>query len=1093
MTGKNNSEQGDGTKICKEMSPSTHFQCPMLNATNYTTWAIRMQIILEANSLWEAIVPQATTKDDEKRDKTAIAYLYQSLPEDQLLLISKYKTAKAVWDALKVRHVGVTSVQKARLQTLKTEFEMLHMKENESIDSFTTKLTGIINKAASLGQTYEDSTLVRKLLNAVPDRFLQIVTSIEQYSDLDTMSLDEAIGRLKTFEERLKYKKERVVDTQEGLMFTRHEHRGQPYRGRGRGRFNQSRGRGHSRYTPGRKNWEPSQNSSRRETINNNTKKFTHDKSKVQCFKCKKYGHFASKCSEKDQEPEHSNLIEEDLEPTLLMATIEDHQKVFLNERNLEVNKMTTNDESLWYLDNGASNHMTGVKDHFNEIDEKITGNVRFGDGSYIKGKGSILLECKNEEQRVISQVYYIPNLKSNILSLGQLTENGCKVVMEDDLLLLYDSSNDILLKVTRSKNRLYKASLRIGKPVCLFANLHDKAWLWHARLGHLNFGSMKNMVSKKLVHGIPPTKHTTNICDICLIGKHGRAPFSQQANMRSETPLDLVFGDLCGPISPPTPTGKRYIFLLIDDYSRYMWEYFLDSKDQAFEIFKEFKQMVENKLGIKLKMFRTDRGEEFTSNEFLQYCKDNGISRQLTAPYSPQQNGVVERKNRTILSATRCRMKATNLPQIFWAEAVRHAILILNCTPTKSLEDITPYEALKGRKPNLHHLRIFGCIAYAKVPSQHLTKLDDRSIRMVYLGSEPGSKAYRLFDPLKNRICVSRDVKFKEDETWNWEEYTKDYNLDRPEWTDFIIGNNETPGTQNILNESEDFEDNVQLQEARAKLMSDGSDVAAQSDNGSQFSKCRNWIRKGYETELQTGTSTWGEHTILVKESIMVSKKQKGKKTVNTDEMDVEHLREIISAEVTQVMQNTLPGLFEQMKDELAKTVNSQVEAAMASRPSGSGSSQNSKVTSYKDFTACQPPFFQGQKDPVASTRWITEIEGAFLTSSCAAEVKMRYASNLLRGPAKDWWNILLQTKGPEQIEAMTWEQFKELFKEQYVPQVEVERLTGEFLGMEQTTESVNEITDKFLEKSLFCRDYVANEPMKMYRYAQILKPEIR
>ncbi|GKA34078.1 zinc finger, CCHC-type containing protein [Tanacetum coccineum] len=150
--------------------------------------------------------------------------------------------------------------------------------------------------------------------------------------------------------------------------------------------------------------------------------------------------------------------------------------------------------------------------------------------------------------------------------------------------------------------------------------------------------------------------------------------------------------------------------------------------------------------------MLRTDRGGEFTSNEFMQYCKENGIARQLTAPYSPQQNGVVERRNRTIMSMTRCMMKATNLPQNFWAEAVRHAIYILNSVPTKALEDITPYEAIKQRKPNLENLRVFGCIAYAKVPSQHLTKLDDRSTRM--------------------------------------KDYMSEHTNDEPEWTDFRIGN---------------------------------------------------------------------------------------------------------------------------------------------------------------------------------------------------------------------------------------------------------------------------------------------------------------
>ncbi|GJW88831.1 ribonuclease H-like domain, reverse transcriptase, RNA-dependent DNA polymerase [Tanacetum coccineum] len=361
---------------------------------------------------------------------------------------------------------------------------------------------------------------------------------------------------------------------------------------------------------------------------------------------------------------------------------------------------------------------------------------------------------------------------------------------MEDDKLQLYDMDNKIFLEVMRQRNRLYKASIRIGTPVCLLANLKDTTWLWHARLGHLNFESLKTMTQRDLVRGIPTIKQTKQICDVCLIGKQNRTPFPKKAKARSTSPLDLVYGDLCGPITPPTPSGKRYIFLIVDDYSRYMWVYFLNTKDQAFDTFKEYKSTVEKELRTTLKMLRTDRGGEFTSNEFTQYCKENGIARQLTAPYSPQQNGVVERRNRTIMSATRCMMKATNMPQNFWAEAVRHAIYILNSVPTKALEDITPYEAIKQRKPNLENLKVFGCIAYAKVPSQHLTKLDDRSTKMVYLGNEQGSKAYRLFDPITRRICVSRDVKFKEDEIWDWSEYLDKHTNDEPEWTNFRIEN---------------------------------------------------------------------------------------------------------------------------------------------------------------------------------------------------------------------------------------------------------------------------------------------------------------
>ncbi|GKD42655.1 hypothetical protein Tco_1267300, partial [Tanacetum coccineum] len=164
-----------------------------------------------------------TTQSDNKKDKTAITFLYQALPEEQLLQIKKHKTAKAIWDTLKTRHIGEERVQQARLQALKSDFEMLHMKEDETIDTFTRKLTTLVNKAASLGHTIEDQTIVRKLLNVVPDRYLQIVASIKQYSDLSEMTMEEAIGRLKTYEERIKYKKGKQVDSQEKLMFTRHE------------------------------------------------------------------------------------------------------------------------------------------------------------------------------------------------------------------------------------------------------------------------------------------------------------------------------------------------------------------------------------------------------------------------------------------------------------------------------------------------------------------------------------------------------------------------------------------------------------------------------------------------------------------------------------------------------------------------------------------------------------------------------------------------------------------------------------------------------------------------------------------------------
>ncbi|GKC43195.1 zinc finger, CCHC-type containing protein [Tanacetum coccineum] len=450
------------------------------------------------------------------------------------------------------------------------------LKKIYPVDAFTAKLNGYATEARELGKTLDESLLVRKLLDSTPDRFIQIVASIEQTSDLDDISLDEITGKLKAFEERIKLRKGGQVESQENLLFAHGEHSG-----KGR-RFSKRRGR--SNFSRG--NWQNNRNRNNSQEGNSNHKgnsnksKGKRDLSNIKCFKCNKFGHFRKDCRVTSTTQEQSNLILEDDEPSLLMTT---HEEVLLNEGQIQPGKYASGDASMWYLDNGASNHMTGVKSHFKDIDESVSGRVRFGDGSYvqIKGKGSILLECRNHEQKIVSDVYYIPNLKSNILSLGQLTEIGCKVIMDGNKLTLYDKSKKLLMKVERSKNRLYSIRLQIDTPICLLANVDNQAWLWHARLGHLNFDDINKMTRKGLVEGIPRINHAGQICDACLLGKHSRTPFPNQAKFRSKNPLDLVYGDLCGPISPATHSGKKLIFLLVDDCTRFMWAYFLTSKEK--------------------------------------------------------------------------------------------------------------------------------------------------------------------------------------------------------------------------------------------------------------------------------------------------------------------------------------------------------------------------------------------------------------------------------------------------------------------------------------------------------------------------------
>ncbi|MCO5610381.1 hypothetical protein L7F22_064617 [Adiantum nelumboides] len=241
------------------------------------------------------------------------------------------------------------------------------------------------------------------------------------------------------------------------------------------------------------------------------------------------------------------------------------------------------------------------------------------------------------------------------------------------------------------------------------------------------------------------------------------RFAFSQDGSVRATRKLQLVHSDVCGPMRTPSVGNSLYFVTFIDDFSRFCWVYPLKAKSDVFAVFQHYVSMVENETGCKVQTLRIDRGGEYMSGAFKDFLGKKGIKHQCTMPYTPQQNGVAERKNRSLMEMARCMLKAKSLPHKLWMEAVACAAHVLNRCPTRALKTITPYESWYDRKPSVSYLRVFGCLAYAHIPQQLRGKLDDKAVKCIFVGYSSGSKGYRLYNPATNKIFESRDVIFAE------------------------------------------------------------------------------------------------------------------------------------------------------------------------------------------------------------------------------------------------------------------------------------------------------------------------------------------
>ncbi len=212
---------------------------------------------------------------------------------------------------------------------------------------------------------------------------------------------------------------------------------------------------------------------------------------------------------------------------------------------------------------------------------------------------------------------------------------------------------------------------------------------------------------------------------------------------------------------------GCKYYVSFIDDHTRKVWVYFMKHKGEVFQHFLNFRAMVEKEKGVSIKCLRSDGGGEYFSKEFNEYLKEHGIQRKYSCSYSPQQNGVAERKNRHIAEITHAMLNEKNLPNYFWAEAVAIVVYIMNQTPTSVVHGMTPEEKFTSKKPNVSHLKVFGCITYVHVPDEKRSKLDPKADKSIFIGYSLKQKGYRCFNPSTRKLQVSRDVVFDEMASW--------------------------------------------------------------------------------------------------------------------------------------------------------------------------------------------------------------------------------------------------------------------------------------------------------------------------------------
>ena len=696
-----------------------------LNGSNYPTWKVQCRMALMKDGLWNIVngietAPPASDADRRakfatRRDR-ALAIIVLSVEPSLLYLIGDPEDPITVWKKLGNQFEKKTWANKLELRR---RLYSLRLKDGDPVQEHVKNMTEVFDSLSVVGDPISEEDRVVHLLASLPDSYNVLVTALEASEDVPKMEI--VTERLLHEERKLKDRADTTTNAEKAMN---------------------------------------SRERSRRKVL--------------RCHHCGKLGHIKRNCRElaKEKKDKIGTNHRANVSSTKSEYSSSDSESAGLIA-NHALSASSSSEQNTWIIDSGATCHMCHDSKLFTDLHHlKDPLDVVLGDGhsSTASGKGKVKLHMKLPNGKIkmctLHEVLYVPGLSYNLLSVAKCAQRGKVTKFKKDACYIMDKEHKLIAKASKVGSLYHLNHQSYDIKANTAKNTEKKEDLWHRRFGHLGECNLRKLAKDNLVDGFDydATKEPT-FCEPCIEGKQQRNKFPTSGRRRADEPLDLVHSDLCGKMNEKSLSGAEYFLTFTDDKTHYVWVYILKHKSQVFKQFLEWKVMVENSMGRKLKTLRTDNGGEFTSSEFESFLKSEGVRHELTVPKTPEQNGVAERMNRTLVEKVRSMLCGAKMPQKFWAEALSTAAYLLNRSPTKAVGGMTPYEAWTGEKPLVDHLRVFGCHAYAKIPRDERKKLNSKTRKCVLLGYGTETKGYRLYDPQQQKVLFSRDVIFNEHE----------------------------------------------------------------------------------------------------------------------------------------------------------------------------------------------------------------------------------------------------------------------------------------------------------------------------------------